>query len=116
MPPPDQFIILTPGFARDEHDTTCIPSLQEFALSIKKLFPSLRLSIVAFQYPFEAKECQWHGIRVIALGGANRTKLRRLLTWRKSWGQLNRLTRETKTAGVLSIWLFRQDSWKRVKV
>jgi glycosyltransferase involved in cell wall biosynthesis len=101
----DQFIILTPGFPRDEDDTTCIPWLQEFALSVKKLFPSLRLTIVAFQYPFEAKDYRWHGIRVIAIGGGNRAKLCRLLTWRKVWSRLNRLTREKKTAGVLSVWL-----------
>src|SRR5579864_4691250 len=104
MAPQDQFIILTPGFPRDEDDTTCLPWLQAFVLSVKKLFPTLQLTIVAFQYPFEAKNYQWHGITVIAIGGANRTKLRRLLTWRKVWSWLNLLTRKTKTIGVLSLW------------
>ena len=100
-----QFIILTPGFPKDEDDTTCIPWLRQFALSVKRLFPTLPLTIIAFQYPFKEAEYQWHGIRVIAVGGANRTKLPRLLTWRKVWSRLNRLAREMNTIGVLSLWL-----------
>src|SRR6266446_3437228 len=100
-----QLIILTPGFPQDENDTTCIPFLQQFALSTRKLFPSLQLTVLAFQYPYQRKEYEWHGVRVVAFGGANRRRLLRLFTWRRVWGQLNRLTRDANTLGIFSVWM-----------
>src|SRR5438477_7866836 len=105
MAPAGQFIILTPGFPQDEQDTTCIPFLQAFVLSVKKLFPSLQLTVLAFQYPFQQKEYNWHGIRVVAFGGANQRRFRRLLVWRRVWNFLNRLKQTGEITGIFSVWL-----------
>ena len=47
-------VILTPGFARDEQDSTCLPFLQEYVLTLKKN-SSYSCKIVALQYPFDRK-------------------------------------------------------------
>ena len=97
--------IVTPGFPKDEQDTTCLPAVQQFVLSAKTLFPDLRIVILAFQYPFEEKEYTWYGLRVIALGGKNRPKLYRLFTWLKAYRRMQQLKKENKIIGILSLWL-----------
>lgn len=99
------FIILTPGFPADESDTTCLPAFQQFAQSVKKLYPQYQLTVITFQYPFVAHEYLWNGIRVIALGGSNRPRLQRFLTWCRAYKVLKRLKKEEKIIGLLSLWL-----------
>jgi glycosyltransferase involved in cell wall biosynthesis len=100
-----QFIILTPGFAEDERDTTCLPSLQQFVLALHQAYPSLKVIVIAFQYPFRPRAYAWHGITVFALGGASRPRWHRLLTWAKALCKLRRLRQEGDIAGVFSLWL-----------
>ena len=45
-------VILTPGFAKDETDTTCLPMQQSFIRCLNKMIPHLNIIILAFQYPF----------------------------------------------------------------
>ena len=47
-----RLVILTPGFPKDETDTTCIPFLQDFILELNDQYPSLKIDILAFDYPF----------------------------------------------------------------
>lgn len=61
---------ITPGFASDESDSTCIPPLQDLARALQE--QNIELTIIALDYPFNRKEYHWHGIRVYALGGANK--------------------------------------------
>jgi glycosyltransferase involved in cell wall biosynthesis len=105
MPNSDQLIILTPGFPTDEQDTTCIPWLQHFVLALRRVRPSVRVTVIAFQYPYQPREYEWHGIRVFASGGANRKKLLRLITWVRVLRTLRQLRREDNIVGVLSLWL-----------
>lgn len=99
------FILLTPGFPADETDTTCLPAFQQFALSVRKLYPQYKLVVITFQYPFQKREYVWNGIRVIALGGSNRPLLRRIWIWVQAYAALKRLKKEDKIAGLLSLWL-----------
>jgi len=39
-------IILSPGFAANEEDTTCLPAQQSFILTLKKNFPSLNIIVI----------------------------------------------------------------------
>ena len=98
-------MILTPGFPTDEADTTCLPAFQQFALSVKNLYPAYQLIVLTFQYPFEKKEYNWHGIRVIALGGSNRPFLNRFFIWINAYNTLRKIKRENVVAGLLSLWL-----------
>ncbi len=101
---PETFIILSPGFPANDADSTCLSSLQLFVKLLKKKLPSMQIIILAFQYPFVKGEYDWHDCSVIALGGKGRSKIFRLLLWRKAWKKLKQLTKENDTIGLLSLW------------
>ena len=98
-------IIVTPGFPENEQDTTCLPAFQQFALSAKKCFPQLSLVILTFQYPFTKKEYEWHGIKVISLGGKNNSGFFRVLIWIRAYLTLRKIKRQNTVVGLLSLWL-----------
>lgn len=101
---PDTLIILTPGFAENEADSTCLPSLQSFVKRLRKDHPALNIIILALQYPFVAGEYYWHHCRVIALGGKGKAKLSRLFVWMKAGNKLSKLRKEENVVGILSFW------------
>jgi glycosyltransferase involved in cell wall biosynthesis len=98
-------VIVTPGFPENEQDTTCLPAFQQFALSAKKCFPQLGLVILTFQYPFTKKEYEWHGIKVISLGGKNNSGFFRVLIWIRAYLTLRKIKRQNTVVGLLSLWL-----------
>jgi glycosyltransferase involved in cell wall biosynthesis len=98
-------IILTPGFAANEDDTTCLPLQQQLVLAINRQFPQWQIIIVAFQYPFVKKTYRWFGNEVIGCGGKNRGNLRRLLLRLRVLKQLREISRNKKIDGILSFWL-----------
>lgn len=97
-------VILTPGFAADESDTTCIPGLQDLVQSYVRLYPNMHIHIIALHYPFRAGEYCWNGVSVYAAGGQN-SKLNKLRTWWRALGRIRALHSQ-KTMSVLhSFWL-----------
>jgi glycosyltransferase involved in cell wall biosynthesis len=98
-------IVLTPGFPRDESDSTCIPFLQTHLLALKRSKPELEIVVLSLQYPFQKKKYIWNGIEVIAFGGQSKGKIYRLMIWLKAWRTLAKLNRKKNIAGVFSIWL-----------
>jgi glycosyltransferase involved in cell wall biosynthesis len=101
---PDTLIIITPGFAKDEQDSTCLPAQQNFIKAINRNFPSVKIIIISFQYPFVASEYNWNGNKVIALAGANKGKLQRLLVWQRAWNRLKKIKTAHALTGILSFW------------
>ena len=101
---PETFIILTPGFAPDEADSNCLPAHQSFVRLLKERYSSLNIIVLAFQYPFISSEYDWHHCRVIAFGGRGRSKLYRLLLWRRVWKKLKHLCKENNIIGLFSLW------------
>jgi glycosyltransferase involved in cell wall biosynthesis len=101
----DTLVILSPGFAADEHDSTCLPLQQELVLAMNRQFPGVEIILVAFQYPYVAGTYTWNGNKVIALGGQNNGGPRRLLTWAGAWRTMRRLRRDRTLIGVLSFWV-----------
>ena len=98
------FIILTPGFPKDESDSTCLPAQQLFVKLLKEKFPALNIIVLTFQYPFTANEYNWNGCRVIALGGKGKGKLFRFFLWRRVWTKLKQLRKDNTIVGLLSFW------------
>ena len=101
----DTFLILTPGFPKDENDTTCLPAFQQFALSLKKLYPHIEFYFIAFQYPFFKDNYNWHNVNVISIGGKNKAGFYRFYTWIRVYRVLSKLKKEKKIIGILSLWL-----------
>ncbi|MEP6750408.1 MAG: glycosyltransferase [Bacteroidota bacterium] len=98
-------IVLTPGFPANEADSTCLPFPQLFVKTFKQLNPSVKIIVVAFQYPFAISDYEWNGVAVIAFNGRNRGKINRLLLWKTIWKKLSAIIKENNVAGILNFWL-----------
>jgi glycosyltransferase involved in cell wall biosynthesis len=101
---PPVLVILSPGFPKDEADSTCLPSQQIFVKALNRNFPTIGIIILSFQYPFTRASYDWHGNRVIACNGRNRGKIFRLLLWRRVLQQLKIIHKENNVIGLLSFW------------
>ncbi len=97
-------VILTPGFPKDEADTSCLPFLQDFILELNEQFPRLKLVILSFDYPFLATTYQWNGNDVISFNGWKKKNIRRYLKWLLVWRRLKKIIRNQTVVGLLSLW------------
>lgn len=97
-------MILTPGWAASETDSTCLPMQQEMVQIINRIFPQLKVVILSFQYPYESKTYQWFGNKVFSFNGRNRGGLQRLLLRRKINRVLHTIAVQKKIVGLLSFW------------
>ncbi|QKJ29913.1 glycosyltransferase family 4 protein [Mucilaginibacter mali] len=102
---PKTLVILSPGFPKDEGDTTCLPLQQVLLKTIKQNHPELELLIIAFQYPFKKRNYSWHGIPVMAFGGRGRGNVLRAYNWAKIWAALTGINKKRNIQGILSFWL-----------
>src|SRR5579862_2328805 len=98
----DCLIILTPGFPKDEGDTTCLPFLQDFICELNESYPRLKLKIIAFDYPFATTFYHWNGNEVRSFNGWKKNKIRRLIKWLLIWIRLIKIKRNNQIVGILS--------------
>lgn len=98
-------VILTPGFPKDEEDSSWIPDRQIFVRVLKETYPDLNIILLTFQYPLAAAEYRWNGIKVIALGGRNKSGFYRRLTWLRAWRELKKIKAAYDVVGLLSFWM-----------
>jgi len=97
-------ILLTPGFAENEADTTCIPSHQNMVKTLNRCYPNLQVIVLALHYPYTAGTYKWHGNTVISLGGRNPPFRKSLPILWKGWQQLKQLRKDHHIIGILSCW------------
>jgi glycosyltransferase involved in cell wall biosynthesis len=98
-------LIITPGFPKNEADTTCIPPQQVFVKALKQVNPQLNIIVLSLTYPFFTATYQWHGIKVMAFGTKNKGRVFRVVSAIKMWRALTRLIKHTEIIGLLSFWL-----------
>ena len=98
-------IILTPGFPKDESDTTCIPARQILVKALHAVNPHITIIIIAFQYPFVKSKYKWHGVNVISFNGRNKGKLNKLIVWKNVWSTLIKIKKDHDIIGILNFWL-----------
>jgi glycosyltransferase involved in cell wall biosynthesis len=96
-------LFLTPGFPENEQDSTCLPAVQRFMISARKLYPDTEFTVLAFQYPFTKKRYKWHGINVVPLAGRNRGGVFRLATWLRAFAYMVSVKKNIKS--ILSFWI-----------
>jgi glycosyltransferase involved in cell wall biosynthesis len=106
----DTLVILTPGFAASEADSTCLPMQQVFIKALKENYPALKIIILSFQYPYFSKTYTWFGITVMSFNGQNKGGLARLLLRRKLNTALKKINSSHKIAGILSFW-YNECAW-----
>jgi 1,2-diacylglycerol 3-alpha-glucosyltransferase len=104
MKPALNIVILSPGFAADENDTTSVPSLQLFTRFLQSHYHDLHIRIVAIQYPVKSGNYSWHGLPAFSAGGRLK-KLTRIFTWIKVLIHLYRVRRKTGIDIVHTFWL-----------
>ncbi len=100
----ETLVILTPGFPKDEADTTCLPLQQSFVRNLKEHYPQLNIIILSFQYPFHKQSYPWFDIPVIPFGGRNRGGFSRLWLHQKINARLKKINKVNKITGLLSFW------------
>lgn len=66
-------LMVTPGFADGENDSTCIPPLYLFVKELKKQQPGIKISIITLHYPFKKEKYSFSGAQVYPLNGRNRS-------------------------------------------
>jgi glycosyltransferase involved in cell wall biosynthesis len=97
-------VILTPGFAKDETDTTCLPMQQQLIRQLKNSYPGLGIIILSFQYPYHSRPYRWYDMQVYPFNGKNKGGLPRLLLRRKIYSRLNKIHKTTPVSAILSFW------------
>ena len=101
---PKTFIILSPGFPKNETDSTCLPFLQNFVVELNNQFPTIEIVVLAFDYPFVAKEYSWYNTQVFSFNGWQKKILGKLLKWRSVWRRLGEYKKNAEVIGLLSLW------------
>ena len=97
-------ILISPGFAKDENDTTCLPAQQALVLALNKNYPDLSIIILALEYPFSKTTYQWKGNTVISFNAWKKSSVKKLFIARSVWKTLDKIKREQNVIGVLSFW------------
>lgn len=98
-------VVLSPGFAANEEDSTCLPAQQQLLRCLKKQYPEVRVCVIAFEYPYAHSPYLWHNIKIYPLNGRNRNRLLRLRTWWRAWRTLSKLNGTVQITGLFSLWL-----------
>lgn len=101
---PATLLVLTPGFAESEADTTCLPLQQTLIRNLKEAMPELNIVILSLQYPHHKINYKWYGMEVVSFGGKNKGGLSRLLLRQKLNQKLEEIITENFVMGVLSFW------------
>ncbi|MBB2144642.1 glycosyltransferase [Pedobacter sp. LMG 31464] len=107
MNKPKALVVITPGFPKNEDDTTCLPPIQIALKAFQQADPSLTIIVLSLRYPFSSETYQWNGITVISFGGGNKSKLFRAYTFIQTWVRFKKLHQEFNIVGLLSLWLDR---------
>lgn len=97
-------LFLVPGFPVDENDFNCIPPLQEYLLKFKTDYPTVNISVIAFQYPYSNKKYLWNGIEVYPLNGKNSAS-RKLLVWQSALRTFKQISNVLPVDFIHSLWL-----------
>lgn len=96
-------VILTPGFAKDETDSTCLPLQQQLIKALKEINPQLNIIILSFNYPFHTEKYTWFNTTIIPFNNKTRG-LHKLLLRLKVNSVLKNIHKESSIAGLLSFW------------
>lgn len=95
-------VILTPGFAKNEADTNCIPALQIYGKALREI-SGYQVSVVALHYPKTNGKYIWNAIPIYALGGSG--FFFKINLWLKTYRTLKQIHKENPISIIHSFWL-----------
>ena len=102
---PKVLVILSPGFAASEEDSSCLPMQQAFVRAVSKVYEDVGIVVLSFHYPFVKKRYDWFDARVVSFNGKNRGGIQRILLRRNVSRVLEKMHQEKEIVGLLSFWL-----------
>lgn len=94
---------ISPGFASDEADTSCIPPLQDLAEHFRDA--GIDLHIFSLHYPFRHQRYDWNGIKLYSCGFPNLKGLRKWKYLPKCYALLKKYMQQEKFDVIHSFWL-----------
>jgi glycosyltransferase involved in cell wall biosynthesis len=97
-------LILSPGFPKNETDSTCLPFLQQFVHGLRTQYPHLQLVIFALDYPFTRSVYLWNKVRVFSFNGWKKSKISKLYSWWLVLRKMRKIRQEDEIIGILSLW------------
>lgn len=97
-------VVISPGFPKDEHDSTCLPAQQMFFKTFRKQYPTLNIIVLALHYPYTTQTYRWNKIDVIPLNGRRYGRWARPMLWLVATRQLRRLSARSNHLQILSLW------------
>jgi len=97
-------LFLVPGFPKDENDFNCIPPLQEYLRKFTSNQPLIKISVIAFQYPYFKNKYLWNGLEIFSLNGQNRS-ISKSFVWFNVVRQSKKLNSEFHITTIHSLWL-----------
>jgi glycosyltransferase involved in cell wall biosynthesis len=101
---PETLVLLSPAFPGNESETSWVPTQQVFVRTLKQQFPHLRIVVLAFFYPHNTQEYDWHGVTIIPFDASRRSRPDRLLFWRQVWLTLKDIRKKNRILGLFSFW------------
>lgn len=97
-------IVLSPAFPENEAADYWVPSQQDMVKALQEQNPEIRIIVLAFYYPYQKNEYQWHHSSVIPLHGTAYRKLNKVFFWWKTWRTLHHLHLRYEVVGLFSFW------------
>lgn len=97
-------VFLTPGFPKNELDSTSIPALQVFLKNMRTALPYAKMTILTFQFPYTSHPFYWHNFKVIPLNGKNQ-RTKKLWVWQKALRTLKLLQKQKNIDVIHSFWI-----------
>ncbi len=93
---------LTPGFAADEADSSCIPPLQLLAEALQSS-GRFHLHIVTLHFPYKIAPYAWKGLTVYPCAASARQP--KLFTWFRALAHARKLIKQYPIEAIHSFWL-----------
>lgn len=97
-------LFLVPGFPADENDFNCIPPLQDYLIKCKTMFPSVKTSIISFQYPYRNQKYFWNNSQVYPLNGQN-SSIKKIFVWLLALRTAGKIHKSNSVDVIHSLWL-----------
>lgn len=97
-------VLITPGFAKNEQDSTCIPTLQGLVNELRKK-NDIQITIVAVHYPHTSESYEWNGVKVYPLEGNNVRGFQKISLIKKGLRKLKEIHSNLKIDQIQCFWL-----------
>ncbi len=86
-----KILIITPGFPKDEQDSSCVPYIQDYLIALSKDIGAENIKVISTQYPYTKKKYTWNNIEVYPAGGENKKSFHYYFTLRRSMKNIAQL-------------------------